>query len=112
LGGRLCTSQDVNSNDETDILGIKREIRKQLTATVMTPAGGFDHGANKTKNFQTTSREVSADETTRMTIQTQGGNALKAARYVPESHLFILLTPLLLAFRTGLPLWNHTITGE
>lgn len=86
MGGRLCTSQDVNSNDKTDILETKFKIRKQLTAAIMTPAGGFDHGANKTKNSETTSREVSADNTIRMTIQTQGGNALKAARYVPKSH--------------------------
>lgn len=80
LGGRLCTTQDVNSDDKKEISETKREVRKQRTATLMTPAGEFDQGISKTKGTEETGGVTLADKTTRMTIQTQGGNSLMAAR--------------------------------
>jgi hypothetical protein len=62
------------------IVEAKKEIRKELTATIMTPAGGLDVGGSKKQGLTTTGRNEEADMTTRMTIQTQGGNALLAAR--------------------------------
>ncbi|KAF5725218.1 membrane attack complex component perforin [Fusarium mundagurra] len=79
LGGRLCTTQEVNSADESKISEAKREVRKQLTATLTTPAAGLDLRGNRGKSVGTYERQISAEITTRTTIHTQGGNALLAA---------------------------------
>ncbi|KAK2468692.1 hypothetical protein H9L39_19619 [Fusarium oxysporum f. sp. albedinis] len=80
LGGRLCTTQEVNSADESKISEAKREVRKQLTATLSAPAAGLDLRGTRGKSVGTSERQVSAETTTRTTIHTQGGNALLAAR--------------------------------
>ncbi|KAI3565898.1 hypothetical protein IWW34DRAFT_777279 [Fusarium oxysporum f. sp. albedinis] len=79
LGGRLCTTQEVNSADESKISEAKREVRKQLTATLSAPAAGLDLRGTRGKSVGTSERQVSAETTTRTTIHTQGGNALLAA---------------------------------
>jgi hypothetical protein len=58
----------------------KREVQKQLTATLTTAAAVLDLRGNRGKSVGTSERQVSAESTTRTTIHTQGGNALLAAR--------------------------------
>ena len=81
LGGRLCTAKEVRADEKTNIADEKRKLKAELTATIVAPAAGVDVGATHTRNLTTTDKAEAHSQTTRMTIETQGGNALLASKY-------------------------------
>ena len=80
LGARLCTTQEVTTEDKSEVTEAKNEVLKQLTATLVTPAGGFDTGGKRNRGRESTDQATTVDIMNRMMIQTQGGDALLAAK--------------------------------
>ncbi len=73
--------QETNAQDRLDLSEKKKEIRMELTASLMTPAGGIDAGGNRTRDDGLSVLDTASARVTRMTVATQGGNALLASRY-------------------------------
>jgi len=70
----------VKTDDKSEISEAKKKVLMQLTATLLTPAGGIDIGGENSKGSDSSEQVTKADTTTRMMVQTQGGNALLVAK--------------------------------
>ena len=80
LGGRLCTSKELRNEDQTKISQLKKDLRTQLTATVIGAGIGVDAGIARQQGSQRNESRVQHDEASRMVLETQGGNGLLASR--------------------------------
>ncbi len=80
LGGRLCTMQEAQSADRSIIAQQKKAIERELTATIMSPAGGASIGGSRTKEDDSHLQRTLAMHVARERVATQGGNALLASR--------------------------------
>jgi hypothetical protein len=80
LGGQLCTTQEVKTDDKSEVSKTKKEVLKQLTATLVTPVGGFDNRGKRNRVRASSEQVTKTDTTTRIIIQTQDRNTLLAAK--------------------------------
>lgn len=76
LGGRLCTCQEVRTEDSNTISQVTKDIRVQLDARVHAAGAGLDNGINRHRASGQSQRSTQADETSRMVLETQGGDGL------------------------------------
>lgn len=80
LGGRLCTTQEIHSKDRTEITELKKKLEMQLTATVKGAGVGIDSGIARQQGSEHNERQHQLGGTSRITLETQGGNGLLASR--------------------------------
>jgi hypothetical protein len=73
LGGRLCTKQEVKSEQQSIMIEEKNEMKSQLTATVITPGGGLSIGGNRSKGSTSTDQGDLSDNTKHMLIKSKVG---------------------------------------
>jgi len=58
---------------------MKKEMRSQLEATVMTPAGGFSMGGTRSQGSESKDQKNLSEKGQRMLIETQGGDSFLAS---------------------------------
>ncbi|KAL8696806.1 MAG: hypothetical protein Q9201_007470 [Fulgogasparrea decipioides] len=79
LGGRLCTTQEVHTEDRTQIFELKKHLESQLTATVKGAGVGVDNSVTRQRRSERREHQYQVGETSRMIVETQGGNGLLAS---------------------------------
>ena len=79
LGARLCTREEVKNDEQSKAATMKKELRSQLEATVMTPAGGFSIGGNRSQGSETKDQNSLSAKGQQMLIETQGGDSFLAS---------------------------------
>lgn len=84
LGGRLCTSKEIAAHQKSNMAEERRRLRSELTATIVGPGAGSSSSISHIKDNSATNKVDTTQRTTRMTIETQGGNALLASRYLGQ----------------------------
>ena len=80
LGGRLCTTEEVRTNDQTNITEAKKELQTRLSATVKGAGTKIGSVVSKHNRSERNQNHVKTGEMSRMVLQTQGGDGLLASR--------------------------------
>ena len=76
----MCTSQEVHSTDKADVSKMKKHLESQLTAKVEGVGVGVDAGAMHKKENEQNESHAQHGESSRLTLETQGGNGSSASR--------------------------------
>lgn len=66
----------MQAGDSNEISQKKKDIQVQLAAMVKATGAGLDSGASRRKVSEQGQSSTQADETSRMVLETQGGNGL------------------------------------
>ena len=80
LGGRLCTTQETRTEDETKLLELKKDLQTQLNSTVKGAGMGIEGGFARKKGSEYSQLHSQMGERSHMVLETQGGNGLVASR--------------------------------
>lgn len=80
LGGRLCTTKELKSVNQTEISKERKALETRLTAKVTAASVGMESGFSKKTANENEKHENQMVELNRMTLETQGGNGLLASR--------------------------------
>ncbi|KAL8994353.1 MAG: hypothetical protein Q9188_007088 [Gyalolechia gomerana] len=80
LGGRLCTARELQTEEETRISDIKKDVRTQLNATIKGGAAGLSSGLAKQKRSNREDHHFQQASISRTSVETQGGNGLLASK--------------------------------
>ena len=81
----------MRAEEQSDISNIKKDIRTQLNATIKGSGAGFDAGVNRQQGSDREDRYSQQAEISRTSIETQGGNGLRASRYALMSGIASLI---------------------
>lgn len=79
LGGRLCTTRELQTEEETRISDIKKDVRTQLNATIKGGAASLGTGFTRQNRSDQEDRYTQQESASRMLVETQGGNGLLAS---------------------------------
>lgn len=81
LGARLCTTEELTTENRSEVSEKRKNLEFNLTTKVTAAsAAGIDSGYNQKKGSTAATVQSQAAELSSMTLKTQGGNGLLAAR--------------------------------
>ncbi|ERF69754.1 hypothetical protein EPUS_07580 [Endocarpon pusillum Z07020] len=83
LGARLCTTQELNTDNISNISEARKTLETDLTTKVTAASAGIQSGYHRKTGSSAVEKMNQTAESSRMTLETQGGNGLLASS-IPE----------------------------
>jgi hypothetical protein len=80
LGARLCTTQELKTDNQATISEARKTLETDLTAKVNAASVGIESGYHRKTGSGHVEKQNQTAESSRMTLKTQGGNGLWASR--------------------------------
>ncbi|KAF7513493.1 hypothetical protein GJ744_008787 [Endocarpon pusillum] len=79
LGARLCTTQELNTDNISNIAEARKTLETDLTTKVIAASAGIQSGYHRKTGSSAVENMNQTAESSRMTLETQGGNGLLAS---------------------------------
>ena len=76
----MCTTKDSETENEAKISDARKALETDLTAKVTGASVGIESGYRRKVGSERVENQKEAAESSRMTLETQGGNGLLASR--------------------------------